>query len=139
MHAKLTLAVIFVAAVASVCAGESSSASYTLEASVIGSAGAPCQSASYKLNSTLGQSTPIGVSTSASAVLEAGFWYEKITLEGDANGDCKVNVLDLIHVRNNLKGDVSSDPAAAQADVNHDGIVNVLDLIYVRNRLGNSC
>ena len=139
MHTRLTLVVIFVAAVASVCAGESSSANYTLEASVIGSAGAPCQSASYKLNSTLGQSTPIGVSNSASNVLEAGFWYEKISLEGDANGDCKVNVLDLIYIRNHLKGDVSSDPAAAKADVNHDGVVNVLDLIYVRNRLGTSC
>jgi len=139
MHARLILAAALVAVIAAVCAGESSSASYTLEASVVGSAGAPCQSAGYDLNGTLGQPTPIGVSSSGSVVLEAGFWYEKITLDGDATGDCRVNVLDLIYVRNHLRGDVSSDPAAALADVNNDGSVNVLDLIYVRNRLGTKC
>ena len=59
-------------------------------------------------------------------------------LIGDANGDCKVNVLDLIFIRNRL----NSNPATGddwQADVNADGKINVLDLIYVRNRLNTQC
>jgi len=57
-------------------------------------------------------------------------------LEADATLDGKVNVLDLIFVRNHLR----EDPASGdnwRADVNGDGVINVLDLIYVRNRLGN--
>ena len=59
-------------------------------------------------------------------------------LFGDANGDCSVNVLDLIFVRNRLNG----DPATGdnwRGDVNEDGRINILDLIYVRNELNSSC
>jgi len=59
------------------------------------------------------------------------------SLEGDANGDCKVNILDLIYVRNRLGQDPESGDNST-ADANNDGRINVLDLIYVRNRLGNS-
>jgi hypothetical protein len=57
---------------------------------------------------------------------------------GDANGDCRVNVLDLIFVRNRLNQDVGTADNW-QADVNTDGKINVLDLIYVRNRLNTKC
>jgi len=59
-------------------------------------------------------------------------------VEGDANLDCTVNILDLLFVRNRI----SSDPASGanwQADVNDDGKINILDLIYTRNRLNNRC
>jgi len=59
-------------------------------------------------------------------------------LPGDANRDCKVNILDLIYVRN-LAG---TDPTTGQnwrGDVNQDGKINILDLIYVRNELGTRC
>jgi len=59
------------------------------------------------------------------------------SLEGDANGDGKVNILDLIYVRNRLGQDPESGDNST-ADANNDGKINVLDLIYVRNRLGNS-
>jgi len=52
------------------------------------------------------------------------------------NGDCVVNVLDLIVVRNNL-GKVGCDKW--NADVNGDCKVNVLDLIAIRNMLGRRC
>jgi len=56
-------------------------------------------------------------------------------LPGDVNYDGKVNILDLISVRNSLGKDAASDPAARRCDVNNDGAVNVLDVIAVRNRL----
>jgi len=59
-------------------------------------------------------------------------------LRGDANGDCKVDILDLIFIRNRL----NTSPTTGdnwQADVNGDGKINILDLIFVRNRLGTAC
>ena len=62
----------------------------------------------------------------------------KWNLVGDANMDCRVNVLDLILVRNRL-----NQPVAVgdnwKADVNGDGKINVLDLIQARNRLNSKC
>ena len=58
-------------------------------------------------------------------------------LFGDVNGDCKVNVLDLIFVRNHLSA--TPDLDNSRADVNKDGRINVLDLIKVRNELGSKC
>ena len=55
---------------------------------------------------------------------------------GDANGDCAVNVLDLITIRNRLGGNSSG---SWRGDVNLDGAVNVLDLITTRNVLGTKC
>jgi len=55
---------------------------------------------------------------------------------GDANGDCVVNVLDLISIRNRL-GAHSDD--SWRGDVNLDGSVDVLDLISTRNKLGTRC
>ena len=57
-----------------------------------------------------------------------------IALAGDANGDCAVNISDLILVRNNL-----GQGSGSEADVNADGRVNVLDLLFVRNRLDTKC
>ena len=56
-------------------------------------------------------------------------------LPGDVNNDGKVNVLDLILVRNSIGRDPASFPAARKADLNNDGKVNVLDLIAARNGL----
>jgi len=56
----------------------------------------------------------------------------------DVNGDCRVNVLDLIFIRNRLNADVNTDDNW-KADVNQDDKINVLDLIYVRNRLNTGC
>jgi len=56
-------------------------------------------------------------------------------LPGDVNYDGKVNVIDLLIVRNSLGRDPSSSPEARKADVNADGSVNVEDLLVVRGRL----
>jgi len=57
---------------------------------------------------------------------------------GDANLDCKVDVLDLIFVRNRLNQPVASSNNW-QADVNEDTRINVLDMIQIRNKLGVRC
>lgn len=51
-----------------------SSASYAIHWDVIGGGGEPVSSASYKMNSTIGQAA-IGASASASYGLGAGYWY----------------------------------------------------------------
>jgi len=57
-------------------------------------------------------------------------------LPGDVNYDGKVNVLDLLLVRNGLGLDPASSIEARKADVNADGAVNVEDMIMVREHLG---
>ena len=59
------------------------------------------------------------------------------TLPGDTNGDCMVNILDLVAVRDLLGHDASGD--ARKADVNNDGRIDIRDLIFVRNRLFTVC
>jgi len=59
-------------------------------------------------------------------------------IEGDVNSDCKVNVLDLIFIRDRFGTDCETGDNW-QANVNGDGNISILDLIYVRNRLNDSC
>ena len=61
----------------------------------------------------------------------------KWILPADADGNSRVDVLDLLFIRNRL-GQNAATGDNWQADVNEDGKVNVLDLIFVRNRLGVS-
>ena len=59
-------------------------------------------------------------------------------IPADVNGDCIVNILDLLNVRNRS----GAEPASGdnwKADLNSDGVINVLDLITVRNELGATC
>jgi len=60
------------------------------------------------------------------------------TIDGDANLDCRVNILDLIFIRNRINEPVDSNDKK-QADVNADGRINILDLIFVRNKLAAEC
>jgi len=64
--------------------------------------------------------------------------YSIVDLPGDVNGDCLVNILHLVAIRNR----VGHDPAIsdnARADQNKDGKINILDLIVVRSKLNSSC
>ncbi|HUU70789.1 MAG TPA: discoidin domain-containing protein [Planctomycetota bacterium] len=60
------------------------------------------------------------------------------SLLGDINCDCRVNILDLIIIRNKL----GQDPYVGSnfhCDVNMDRRINILDLIMVRNHLSEKC
>jgi len=87
------------------------------------------------------QQVTVAVSAADTAGKEMTQQYSfriRCRLLSDVNYDCKINVLDLIFVRNRL-GKPVTNPDIARADVNNDGRINVLDLICVRNDLGKSC
>ena len=62
----------------------------------------------------------------------------KWRIPGDADGNCLVNILDLIKIRAKMAKD-PLDGDNWRADVNEDGRINILDLIFVRNRLNQHC
>ena len=66
------------------------------------------------------------------------YWPNGWPIAGDANMDCRVNILDLIFIRNKLNQPVGTGDNW-QADVNGDARVNILDLIFVRNKLNTQC
>jgi len=61
-----------------------------------------------------------------------------LELPCDVNNDCRVNILDLIEVRNHLALDPNSGDNR-KADVNNDGAINLLDLLKVRDMLNAQC
>ena len=67
----------------------------------------------------------LAVTTKNGTVVEGGTKW-------DPNGDCKVNVLDLVLVATSL------GTSNARTDINGDGKVNVLDLVLVAQHLGES-
>jgi len=66
------------------------------------------------------------------------YWPKPWPIDGDANMDCRVNILDLIFIRNKLNQPVGTGDNW-KADVNEDAKINILDLIFVRNKLNTSC
>jgi len=57
---------------------------------------------------------------------------------GDCTFDCRVNILDLIYIRNKLNQPVGVGDNW-KADVNADTKINILDLIFVRSKLNTRC
>ncbi|HUU82808.1 MAG TPA: dockerin type I repeat-containing protein, partial [Phycisphaerae bacterium] len=66
------------------------------------------------------------------------YWPSPWPILGDTNGDCRVNILDLIFIRNKLNQPVGTGDNW-KADVNEDTKINILDLIFVRNKLNTQC
>lgn len=51
---------------------------------------------------------------------------------GDLNADNRVNILDMLRLRNLLGADAAENP---EADLNSDAIINILDLLHLRSEL----
>ena len=58
-----------------------------------------------------------------------------MTVLGDANGDMRVNVSDIVEIVNDILGKPSAKYNRNAADVNGDGQVNVTDIVNVVNDL----
>ena len=71
-------------------------------------------------------------------VLPGSATFAKWPVFGDANGDCRVDVIDMIFIRDRFGRSVSSGDNC-KADVNDDGTINMLDMVYVRSRLFDTC
>jgi len=59
-------------------------------------------------------------------------------LRGDAEGDCKVDTLDMLLIRSHLYENLSTGDNW-RYDLNGDGQINILDMIVVRNHLNETC
>jgi len=78
---------------------------------------------------------PTGTTVTLYAISPDGSkWYATSLPPGDPNGDGKLNILDMLYIRNRVGLD-PSDPDNAAADVNNDGKINVLDVMTVRKWL----
>jgi hypothetical protein len=96
-----------------------------LATSVMGSAGGTASSTNFTMKSTLGQSTPIGPSTSANFGVGAGFWYQDPVAPsaiGDLTATLSVNdiMLQWSHAADNVAIDHyvvfrGTDPSFAAA------------------------
>ncbi len=62
-----------------------------------------------------------------------------VRLAGDANNDCKVDIVDLVIVGAALGTTPSSPGWNPSADFNNDGIINLSDLSVVGSALGRHC
>jgi len=56
-------------------------------------------------------------------------------LPGDANYDGKINIMDLVFIRNSLGRDPSSGAIAQRADINGDGTVTADDILLARTQM----
>ncbi len=114
------------------CAASMSSASYTISDDVLSGGGGLIESANYTLQSTLGQSSPVGSSISTNYKIQAGFWYFMVTL-GDINGDGKIDLTDVIRALQILTGhDVIQ--VVKEADINGDGKIGLEELLNALNK-----
>ena len=111
-------------------ASAQASANYALNWSVVGSGGCEMTSASYAMQSTVGQ-TAIGVASDGYTI-EAGYWYRTAGGEsevcGDVNRDDVVTAADAVIALEIAAGSRPNDPAA---DVDGDGRVTALDALMI--------
>jgi len=111
---------------------------YRIEQSIVSSGGGFCESGNLGMNGTIGQSTPIGISSSASYKLIPGFWSQIILVvrEGDLDGNRVINLQDAILALRILSHfqpiDVQRD-----ADVNGDGCVGIAEVLFILQKVGS--
>ena len=72
-------------------------------------------------------------STDGWRIFQAIEEMEPTVIAGDANGDMKVNVSDIVEIVNDILGKPSAKYNRTAADVNGDGQVNVTDIVNVVN------
>jgi hypothetical protein len=113
------------------------SANYILTPIVISSGGGTSTSSSFQLDGSVGQSTPPGISSSASYTMATGFWYQllKLIAGGDVNGDDQVDLQDAILALKVLS-QLSSSGVFIGADVDGDRAIGAAEVIYILQSIG---
>jgi len=79
---------------------------------------------------------PIQLTMNTDHTALALYYHWPVT--GDATGDCKVDILDMLFVRDRLSRDPATDDNW-KADLTQDGEINILDMLLVRNHLNTAC
>ena len=114
---------------------EMSSSNYRITSTVLSGGGNTMSSASYQLESTLGQSSMIGSSAGNSYILESGFWYTVLlVILGDVDGSGEVDLIDLITALQITTGQ-NPDQVIKEADVNGDGKIGLSESIMILKKL----
>lgn len=62
-----------------------------------------------------------------------------VTVPGDLNGDCDVDIFDLVIVGSNFGEDPNDPDIDSRADANGDGAIDIFDLVLVGSHFGNAC
>jgi len=85
-----------------------------------------------------GQVQPVpGDPNPANNKIQAGQF--SVRMQGDVNGDCRVDIVDLSTIGAKF-GLQSSDPRyLSAADLNNDGITNIVDLVLTAGKFGQTC
>ena len=126
----LAMAALFMSA-GTVHATVQSSGSYTMERDLLSGGGGGVSSTNYGLLFSLGQSSTVGASSSASYGHHAGFWCAAFCLKGDANDSRVVDILDAITALR-IFLQLEQPPADTCAvDLNGDQTVNILDVVNI--------
>lgn len=91
-------------------------------------------STNFNLTATLGQSSSLGETSSASFNLDSGFWHTLLhTMIGDVNGDGDIDLEDVITA---LQVTTGQSPATImkQADMDGDGKIGLIEAIAILNK-----
>jgi len=122
----MVLAALMATAAMSAAAAGPSSTNYQIAWDVVDSGGGTSMSASYTLNDSVAQPSALGISTSASYILQPGFFAPP-----DVDEDGVRNFMDnCIQDVNANQRDTNGDGYGnlCDADLNNDGITNATDL-----------
>lgn len=116
----------------------STSANFTLEQTVISSGGCPSLSASYRSEGTIGQPSPLGVSSSSSFTMISGFWSQlaRLIAAGDVNGDGQIDLQDAIMALQILSNS-SVSGVQLGADTNNDQAIGAPEAIFILQKMGS--
>ena len=113
----------------SLCFGAMESENYHLTRVVQGAGRASTASESFIADTTLGQASTIGLSSSSGYAIQAGFWFFRL-IKGDLNGDGEVDLADLVLSLQVLTG-VRPAGLPGGADVDQDGYLTLVEAIYI--------